>query len=203
MRIAFLLLLMTFLAGCSAVGYAAEMAGGPTKVKAKYAPASRPTAIVIDNYRTRTPTVALRDSLASLLGRELEDHHVGPLIPFHKVYDLRVRDPKAFRNMRLEEIGRAVGAEQVIYVDILESDVSTTEGVQLLKGSFTASIKVIDCKTGETLWPRGFDDGYPFSIDMKYTPPETGSTVDSIQEAIARQAADEIGKLFYTYTTDD
>lgn len=197
------LLMLASLSGCSAVGFAASALGGPTVHDPKYAPTSRPTVVLVDNYRTKVPTTSLRDAVSTLLTEELKEHNVAPIVPQYKVYDLRAASPAAFRQMRIEQVARAVGAEQVIYVDVLDAGVASTMGDQLLKGGISVTIKVVDGATGETLWPKQFDDGYPFTIEMRYTPSGADVNNESIQGEMARQTADGIAKLFYKYTTDD
>lgn len=189
-------------AGCVAAGYIAHVASGPPKVQALYTPTTRPTAVLVDSRNQRGVDSALRDQLASLLTVELEDRKVVPVVAFHRIYDLRHADPRGFRQLKVDEVGRRVGAEQVIYVEILESDFVPTSAGMLLKGSLTAVVRVVDVETGDVLWPTTMSEGYMVAVETPFQERRAASA-DAVREAVCRLMADRIARLFYTYRVEE
>lgn len=189
-------------AGCVAAGYLAHVASGPPKVVALYTPTTRPTAVLVDSRGQRGVDSALRDQLASLLSAELEENKVVPVVPFHRIYDLRHADPRTFRTLTVHDIGRKVGAEQVVYVELVESDFVPTSAGMLLKGSLTAAVRVVDVPTGEVLWPTNLSEGHLVSVETPFQERRAASP-DLVREAVCRLMADRIARLFYTYRVDE
>lgn len=197
------LTLSVVLAGCVAAGYVATVFAPPQKVEALHKPASRPTAVVVENYRLPGNWAAIRDTLASQLVLELRKNNVAPMVDSHLVYDLRMMDPKAFRKMTVDEIGRKVGAEQVIYVDLITSSIGTATGGAMVKGDMAALVKMVDAKTGKTLWPAGVEEGYYVEIDIPYGMVNEDNTPGNVYNTLTLSSADRIAKLFYTWTVPE
>ena len=92
------------------------------------------------------------------------------------------------------EIGRALEADMVISIDLIEF--STQEGQTLLQGKAQYTVKVTDCRTTEELFER--------TPDRAVWPPNTGmSTMDTNEAAFQRKfvavLADEIARYFYRH----
>lgn len=197
------LLLVTLGSGCAAAGFAAYVLQPPPKVEAKYKPTSRPIVVFVDSDHARgsgAQALAVRDSLASFIVEELQKNKVGEVVESYKVYDLRTSDPKAFKTMTVDEVGRRTGGEQIIYVDLKKVAVGETTGGKLLRGELVAIVKMVDATTGKTVWPDNLSEGYPLDLDTPFTMSDETTSVESMREGIARSAADQIAKLFYTYT---
>lgn len=195
----FVTLLATLTSGCLIAGYAASIAQGPPKVEAKYKPTSRPMAVVVESSRQKGNAGQIREQLSGLLAVELRRNNVAEVVESYKVHDLRQSDPKAFRAMTVDEIGKKVGAEQVLYVDLLQADVSENTGGVMMKGIVTAEVRLVDVPTGKVLWPQGLGDGYLVSVETPYKATKDSSARDAMREGLARGAADTIAKLFYTW----
>lgn len=193
--------------GCQAAGFAAAMLKPPVKVEAQYKPpTTRPIAVLVDSDRARgsgAQALGMRDSLASYIVQELRKNEVGIIIDSSKIYDLRTSNPKAFKTMSVDEIGRRVGADQVIVVDILKVNVSESTGGQLLHGELSALVRVVDAKTGQTLWPANLSDGFPMDIDTPFTQTDDTTNMATVRDGIGLGAGDQIAKLFYTWTVPE
>lgn len=198
-----MLLLSMAAAGCAAAGLAATMLKPPEKVQARYKPTSRPTAVVVENYRLPGSGNSIRDSLASQLVVELRKNNVVPCVDSYKIYDLRSSNPRAYRTMTIDEIGKRVGAEQVIYVDLVNSGVGMSTGGDMVRGDMAALVKVVDVQTGRTLWPDGMEEGYYVSIDIPFALINPDKTHQSVSKSLIQSSADRIAKLFYTWTVPE
>jgi hypothetical protein len=194
---------LTMLAGCSVVGAAAYVFRPPEVSKAKYVPTTRPLAVFIDSERQSGnlgPTV--KDSVAAFLVTELREHKVGGAIQdVERVYDLRLKDRKAFRTMKVDEVGKAVGVEQVLYVDLTEASIEFSNGGALMKGHINGYVRIVDVASGRTLWPDSLNDGFPASVESPFVNGNE-ATAESLKETLSRSMADAIAKLFYTYSLE-
>ena len=109
--------------------------------------------------------------------------------------------PKAFRTMKVDDVGKAVGVEQVLFVDLVGADIASSNGGQLIKGTLAGYVRIVDVPTGKTLWPPNLNDGYPIQIETPYTDGNEAN-VETIREQLARSMGDTVAKLFYTYSLE-
>jgi hypothetical protein len=212
LRTALALLLLALLilpSGCAAAGAAAYVLQPPQKVEARYKPTTRPMAILVETYRAKGgggpggQTVTVRDSLASYVAIELRKNKVTDVVDTSKIFDLRSLDPAAFRKMSIDSVGRRVGADQVLYVDLLKFKVESSIGHDMVRGELQALVKIVDAANGETLWPKGAEQGFEVNVDTPFTRTDDTTTPTTVEDALARSAADQIAKLFYTWTVPE
>jgi len=194
---AILLLMLTCLAGCNVVGAVQYAAMGPPRQEAMYVPPKRPTLVLVENYKTPSAVAMDADRLAMLVGQELAAQQVAPIVDQAHLSALRERKGSEFRNMRISEIGRAVQADQVIYINLVESEVQQTAG--LLKAVIAVRVKVVDAHTGETLWPKDSADGYLISNETPVVRPEENVTESTIRAQMLALTARHVGRLFYSW----
>src|SRR5438477_5408747 len=176
------LLLLIALPGCAAAGVAAYKVMGPPDVPAQYVPAHQPLLVIVENYRR--PSAALTDSdlLARYIEQNLNEHQTAPIVATSKVYELKSSRPEDFRKMTVAQIGREVGARQILYVDLTDATVEPLVGGEALRGSAAARVKIIDAG-GQTLWPKDMTDGYPVDHAMQWThASDTRSEIEIKQE---------------------
>lgn len=188
--------------GCAAAGFVASAVQGPKKVEAKYKPTTRPTVVVVDSYRVKdgtTETIEFREALASFVTDELRRNAVVPVIDNYKVFDLRMSDPKSFRALSVDGIGKKLGAEQVVYVDLVRARTTEPMGGQAVQGEVSAVVKLVDVPTGKTLWPTESSEGYFVSSDVPFTQKDENTNTPAVREGLARAVALQIGRLFYAY----
>ena len=143
--------LLLLVGGCNVVGAVQYAAMGPPAIPAMYQPNKVPTLVLVENYEAPSAAALDSDRLAMLLRRELKTHQVVPVVDPAALATLREQKPRDFGSMRISEIGQALGAEQVIYINLIRSDVEQTAG--LLKATLSARVKVVEAKTGRLLWP--------------------------------------------------
>jgi hypothetical protein len=184
--------------GCNAIGAIAYKAAGPPPVYAKYKPLPRPTLVFADANEAGTASFADADALARFVEQQLTDRRVCPLVPSQKALDLRGGNPN-FGKWSVAEIGRKVGAEQVIYLDVAETRVSQVIGSRTQRAFASAKVRVIDASTGALLWPMESQQGYPVQFETPMTSLDDRLTPVEVRNAGLFGLADKIGKLFYDW----
>lgn len=203
LSVAVLLLIGGAMSGCAAAAYTMVLLKPPEKIPPLYVPSTRPTAVLVESYRVKGNVLGVRDSLAGFISAELEKNKVAEMVPTHRVYDLRTSDHRAFRALTVDQIGRKVGAEQVIYVDVLEARVVESVGNQVVAGRVSAQVKVVEVATGRTLFPSGLEEGHLVSVETPFARTDDLTTPERVKEALCRTAASQIARLFYTYTVPE
>jgi hypothetical protein len=191
-------------AGCSALGVAAYKLAGPPDNPALYTPnKTRPMLVLVENYRHQSSVAAHADTLARQLAAALEAHKVAPVIDLDKLQSLRDSRPAEYPTMSVTRIAQAVGASQVLYVQLHSSDVAPLLGGEGYTGQATASVKIIDADTGATLWPADMSDGYGVSASTQLgTASGAGSPMD-VRQRLYVKLTDQIARLFYKWKPED
>jgi hypothetical protein len=189
------------LTGCSVLGFAAQAAAGPPTVSAAYALPKRPTVVLAERFDNPGESKLDADAIARFVTDELRQRNVVPFVDPNRAEALRQRDPAAYHDMTVAAIGRAVEAEQVIYINVIASDVETAPGTDMLRGTGEVLVKVVDARTGATRWPTDADAGRPVGAQTRmYSPREQGVTESTVRTLLHRQLADRVARLFYSYS---
>jgi hypothetical protein len=188
--------------GCIIAGYAAHVYGDPP-VGPRYVLGPRRTAIVVRDQPDPMGQNIEGEVLASEVEQNLKAHKIENLVPSVKASDLRSSRPVQFEKMTPAEIGQAIGAEQVVFVEVLRSQIAAGEGNDMLKGQIAATVAVYDAQSHQMLWPTDGSAGE----SVTYATPMLRSHGDvnelSMRRSIYGGLADKIAKLFYTYKPDE
>lgn len=193
------------LGSCNIVTPAAYILGGQDRVDAQYALPDRPTVVFVDDPENKLPDRALRRIIGDKVAQELM---VRKLVTttISSADALAVSGRERYgRKMAIDAIGRAVGAEQVVFVDMQAFSLSP-EGITP-RPSGACYVKVIDVTNRERLFPiddGGFpsSSGYPVQVAMREVSLERYRTTSSrrqIREQLANEIADQIAKVFYRH----
>jgi hypothetical protein len=190
--------------GCSALGVAAYKLHGPAKVPAQYVPAKRPMLVFVENYQHQSSVNAHADLLGRMLVKELEARKIAPLVSLDKLQELRDAKRAEFATMSMAAIGREVGADQILYVQLHRSDVTPMSGGDSLTGQTAASVKVVDVATGDTLWPSdtAAETGYPVAAATQLGT-DRGTNVQDVRQQLYVQLSHQIARLFYKWQPED
>lgn len=188
-----------FVGGCNIIGFAGN-ALFPPKIDAKYKPEKVPMLVLVENQQNPSMALAESDELAGYIIDDLKAYKVCPLVDRAKLQQLRDQDEKAVEKMTISEIGRAVGAEQVLYVDMRRSNVGTIEGVPL-HGRLDVAIKVVDVKTSKTLFPQTASASYALNYETPLMTLEGGSAASpsDLRTTLLGAAGTGIGRCFHEY----
>lgn len=190
-------LVLPLVSGCNIVGFFAQ-AAGPPEVKSEFAPTG-PLLILAENYKDISGTHIDAEQLEQYTASELTAHGVGPLVDGGKLADLRASRARNFSKMSVAQIGRAVGARQVIYISMEKADVDVAIGSGMYKGTGAANVKVVDAELGTVVWPTDSTGGRQVTVTSDMERESETVTATSVRQMTQRALADQIAKLFYTY----
>ena len=189
--------------GCNVVGAFLYKFSPPPQVDALYKLKNVPTVILVENFRNPDLSANESELLARYVEEKMNDKKLVTVVPEEKVLDLKNNRPKDYAQMTIPEIGRAVGAEQVLYVDLQASAVGTMAANVMYQGKGSAYVKIVDCTSGDTLWPTDNADGF----GVNYATPEIkgaeNGTYNSVRDQLYNGFADAIVKLFYKHYVED
>jgi hypothetical protein len=183
------------LCGCNALGYIANAAGNPD-VPAQYVPAMKPTIVVVKDRPDPTGQSNESDELAGDIDDQLKMHLVVPVIPSVKAAAIRGAQLDD-RIMTPAEVGRAAGAEQIIYVKIDISNMDVGPVNDVLKGQMSATVCVIDSATGKFFWPTDGSDGVSVSYETPMMHVADDVNRSTLRANLCAGLADQVARLFY------
>jgi hypothetical protein len=187
--------------GCNVMSAIAYKTVGPAKIKPEYAPPQEPLLVLSESYSHSEQLQPAADQLTNLLADELKTHKVAPLIDPEKLLSLRSDHAAEFGKMKIPDVGRALGAKQVLYVDLQECDVNATAGSDTLRGVVSANVRVVDVATGKTKWPL-VGTSHPIKADTNYMRKEARDTPMAIRNQMLDDLSGAIARLFYEYSPD-
>lgn len=192
------LLLCLFTGGCNVIGAVGGQLGGPQKVKARYTPPRELMLVLVENYHNPAATRLDAQRLGLRLTEELGRWKVAPTVDAGTLESLRARED--FSKMPVEQVGRAAGARQVLYVNLREFATSTTVGGDATQGRAEMHVRVVDAATGRTRWPTDASRGYPVTVE---TPWASGGNEVAVKGQLAQRAAYEIVRLLRTWSPEE
>lgn len=209
------LLLPLLLSGCNWIGGGAVIAHkvlGPGAVDPVYVLGPDPVLVLVENYRNPVGAMADAEQVTSLVTKELQDNLKAKkegdpvqltLIDPEKLIELQNTRPAEYGRMKIPQIGKALGAKKVVYVDLIASGVNVTPGSELLRGRFIANVRVIDTATGQTLFPSDVPDGLPISWETKPQRMTDEVYPAAVRERSLRVGSNYIARLFYKWKPED
>ncbi len=188
------------LAGCNILAPAFYVIHGPEKVRKLHElDPNRPTVVFVDDRANRIPRRALRGTIArsaeeTLLQRRVLRNVVASSSAVQAVSADRYGSP-----MPIDEIGRAVEAEVIIYATVdaftLSPDGSTVEPSAQIR------VKVIDATSGQRLWPED-RNGQAVTIRIPQRPgyaPSTRAEAGQLEEELAARIGVGLAQIFYDH----
>lgn len=204
------LCMISIATGCQIFGVAAAKLGPAEKIRAVYLLQKVPTGVVVEDFGRRGASAVeceelyrvIFDRLTAYLNSTKKPEDAVPIVPATALHARRRSDPAAFKKLTIQEMGRAIKVEQLIYVDLVESRIESSMANQMLKARFAARVRVIDVQSGETRWPLDAAEGYLIEIDTPYTQTTATHTDLTLRSQTLQAAGDQIAKLFYTYEVE-
>ncbi len=187
--------------GCTAGGAILHTMFGAPAVDAQYTPVKQATLVLVENYQDQDASAVDGDTVARAVGDRLHDHADLDVVDPDKVALLRTDEAGHFRDLSIPAVGRAVGAKQVVYVNLVESDTSADPTGAAVHATATARVRVVDVATGNVLWPAGQPRGTELTAKMDYDRSDSPAGAN-MRGQLLSQLSDEIGKLFYKWKPD-
>jgi hypothetical protein len=191
--------------GCNIVGPAAYLIAGPGMIEAEHQLADRPTVVFIDDRENVVNPVSLRRAIADKVSQDLMVKRVvRQTISPHDAMAVASRRDRHDNVMPIDAIGRAVGAEQIIFIEMLVFQDS--EGYER-RPIAACRVRVIDVENRTRLYPPSdsVDNARLVQVRMREVTEDayrTRGTRHQISVALADELGDTIARLFYRHERD-
>ena len=186
-------------AGCNYLLPANYIIEGPPKAPAAFELPSKRTVVIVDDKINRMPRVALRVGIGDSVGTHLLENNVVPeTITTRDAVALIRRMDTASKPVSIQRICESLGAEQVVYVEIDEFNLSggRDEGGP----EAVALIKVLDITNGSRLWPTAGSEAVQSSLqDINPSLIATSAGRREVEDKLAEKLGEDIAKLFYAH----
>lgn len=193
--------------GCNYVAAATYLVHGPEKTDALYAIPEGKTAVVfVDDRAQVTRQRAVRELIAKNCEETLLAEKAVTDMVEGRLAIAAAKAEKAGKLMTIEQIGRSVKADLVIYANIegftLRPDGQTNQPVAVL------AVKVVDSGSGERLWPGPDAGPEPYRLTVRFkerssaTPATFGEELMSEQE-FAKSVGERLAQVFYKHVSGD
>lgn len=176
----------------------------------------QPTLVFVQVRREANAAMghmALRSAVAAQVERDLKDKKlITTFIPHGEVIDLSIEMGEKFEDLAVDEIGRKLGAKQVIIVDIESVKFRPHPG--LLEPTVQSRVRIIDAENRERLFPKGeaFTDdpdllppGHSVLTQLPRKQDDQVSQQDAarILRILALAVGQDVGRLFYKWNERD
>ena len=186
-------------AGCNYLLPASYIIEGPPKAPAAFELPSKRTVVIVDDKINRMPRVALRVGIGDSVGTHLLENDVVPeTITTRDAVALIRRMDTASNPVSIQRICESLGAEQVVYVEIDEFNLSG--GREEGGPEAVALVKVLDIANGSRLWPTaGSEAVQSFLQDINPSLIATSAGRREVEDKLAEKLGEDIAKLFYAH----
>ena len=186
-------------AGCNYLLPASYIIEGPPKAPAAFELPSKRTVVIVDDKINRMPRVALRVGIGDSVGTHLLENNVVPeTITTRDAVALIRRMDTASKPVSIQRICESLGAEQVVYVEIDEFNLSG--GREEGGPEAVALIKVLDITNGSRLWPTAGSEAVQSSLqDINPSLISTSAGRREVEDKLAEKLGEDIAKLFYAH----
>ncbi len=196
------IVLMLTTAGCQLAAALTSKTVGPPAVPAEFQPLPEPMLVLAENYKSPGSPFVDTTQLALFVTDELTTRQVVPVVDASKLHDLRQKEGANFRKLSIGAIGRAVGAQQVLYLDVTGASMDTI-GAEMVRGTLSVSVKVVDAQSGAVRWPTGTTAGFPLTSQTPYMTINENVNEVRVREAVARSMSVAVVKLMRSYKPDE
>ena len=211
-RIAVLLLLLV-LTGCEGAAAIVSVISGPDVVPAKYVLPDQTTAVLIDDPKHFLDNPSLARQIGTTAVHYLQRNDAlneAEFIEPNQVARLERQLSREWATTPIDQIGRELGADQVIYAKIVAAS-GQVEG-DLFRPVATLEAKVIRSEDGKRLWPAvgpltdpnaPATPGYRFTVEMEYHtrqgPRGSRGTPSDLQRRLADELGLKLARIFHDW----
>lgn len=197
---------VAFAGGCNILGPAIYLIEGPPRTPAVFEIADRPTVVFFDDRKNLISRFELRSIAGDAAAKALMNAEaVTTTISSRDALNL-VRKQETEKNlMPIDSIGRAVGAEQIIYVKMI-AFVLSPDGVTP-RPFAGCEVRLIDCVEKIKLFPiDDSEQGRYVEATVDRVEPELYRSLSGqrqIEDDLARELGIAVAKLFFEHETNE
>jgi hypothetical protein len=178
-----------------------ELAFPHDKVPAQFKlPKDKRVLVFPDDMNRPVAYPPVKRALAEKVGKVLvEKKAVAYAVPYDELIDLQHSEPN-FNRLAVATVGRKLGADLVILVNIDQFQLKDSPVSTLWRGRFSAKVRVVDVRKGR-LWPDE-SAGRPVSASEPVcdNSSETYGTV--LSQLLADKLGTEVAQLFHAHHVD-
>jgi hypothetical protein len=177
----------------------------PERIKALYeVPKDKKVLVFVDDRPAPVSYEPVKYELAERVSKKLrEEKLVKETIPYERLVDLSMLPD--YSQMSISEIGKKLGADVVVYVQIESFTLKDSPENPLWQGRLATSVWVVDAVKPERLWPKDMPSrtGYRVPpLEFKHAENPSPTYGEEIAKALTEQMADRIAKLFYDHDAE-
>ncbi len=181
--------------------------GRGKKVEAQFELTDQPILIFIDDYHHRIDWPPVKTDLADSLAQELLKNNAAEKIVPNATLQSLQQSETGFSRMSCREVGERCGADQVIWLQVVDFLVIEEIYDSNQAAYMTVTIKVINPHEKERrmrvcLWPGG-TEGYPVTASVTGSDVLRLKTKSAIAKELADTLASKVARLFYDHRLDD
>jgi hypothetical protein len=185
--------------GCEDLGLATYLAHGPAPVEPQYVPYKEPMLVLVECYGSTGSVNVDVARLSSSLVKELQDNKVAPIIDPNKLVQFRDKDPEGYSKMGITDIGRKLGARQVLYVNVTYADLDVPGDTPMIRGTISATVRIVDADSALTRWPASPQDGMVVNAKSPWIRTDESNAQTDAHNQMTDTLATRIGNLFHEW----
>ena len=191
--------------GCNIAAPALYLIHGPPRTPAAFELPNKPTVVFVDDRRNVLPRYELR----AVAGDETAQRLISAKI-VDKTFSSRelmnmVRKQDTDKDLTaIDAIGRAAGADQIIYVKIVAW--ALTPDGYTPRPTAGAEVRVLDCVNRVKIFPVDEESGRYVEASLKLDNTELYSSTANrrkLEDALATQLGIDVAKLFFDHETNE
>ncbi len=209
-----LLVLSLCCASCEAPDFAAYVIAGPPKIKAQYKLQPRQTLVIVDDPQNVLGDLNYPTVVAANVNFHLNENEV--LLPEQIISQdhltvLAANMGDRYRSTPIDEIGKRLKADQVIYVLIRSVDL--TDKNTYYEPTAHCDIKIIDVQTGKRLFPAPPENtvaqpnapghALTVTIDKQTVDRTRRHAMSNLARALSERIGLEVAGLFFDHVDFD
>ena len=189
--------------GCNVIGAIGNKMAGEQKAPALYKLPKTDTLVFVESFQNPDLYAVQAQQLMQGINEKLTENKAATVVSPSKVDDLRTKDRTAFSRMDIPSIARAVGAKQVIYVNIVKFHTEIPIAGTQYSGEGDVRVKVFDAETGRMLWPPDTSAGREIRYENKPEEDVDPRNPGAVQDQIIRHLSARVGEIFYDSVPDE
>ena len=174
------------------------------KVKAAYPLEDRVTLVIVDDRQLRLGDAAAASQIADQIVHDLKAAKVvRQFVPVQRLNALVVELADEYEQAAIDRIGRDLGAEQVVHVNIDSLALGSDPG--MLRPVATVTVKVIDVVAGKRVFPVPRPTEGPRGVSLtvraahRRADDETRGDLMMVVQKLAELIGRDVAYLFYDH----
>ena len=195
---AFSIVLLT-MGGCNYLGPAYYLASPEPEIDAEYLLEDRPTVVFVDESANELGGMANQQIVGKTISQALLDEEVVTVVYEPRAANAVARQERHGEPMALGDIGRAVGADQIICVQVLQFQPFPTYGQT--RPIAQLRVKVLDIPHRLRLYPTDDELWRHLTVTLPQMPEEVGNASKrrELESMLAREIGINVARLFHDY----